>query len=110
MFRTFKRLSEMSVYVITGKFLARIIEYSVDGPIFDKFSHIHEGNIVGNSLGLLHIVGDDNDRVVFFQFQDEFFNFSGTDRIKGGTGFIHQDYFWAKYYSSGNAKSLLLPA
>src|SRR5580693_7165765 len=39
---------------------------------FDQFTEIHERGFVGNARGLLHVVGDDGDRIVFRQLLDQF--------------------------------------
>ena len=61
----------------------------------DEFAQIHEGGVVGDARRLLHVVGDDGDRVVVRQFVDQFLDLGGGDRIERRAGLIEQDHFRA---------------
>src|SRR6185312_6510136 len=59
--------------VLFGTFIMRRGEDLLRGPILDQLAQIHEGGVVAGAAGLLHIVGDDHDRVVGRQFFDQLF-------------------------------------
>src|SRR5580692_10473143 len=77
---------------------------------FDQFAEIHEGGLVGDARGLLHVVGDDGDGVVLGQLLDQFLDLGGRDRIERRTGLVEQDHFGPHRHSAGDAQPLLLAA
>ena len=58
-------------------------EHHFGGSEFDEFAEIHISGKVGNTGGLLHAVGDDDNRVFFFQLIDQIFDLGCGDRIQG---------------------------
>src|SRR5271168_2214922 len=48
----------------------------------DHLAEIHEGGEVRYPRRLLHVVGDDHDRVVLLQFVDQLLDLGGRDRIE----------------------------
>ena len=69
-----------------------------------------KGGIIRHPCRLLHIVGDDNDGISFFQLQKQFFYFKRRDRIQRRRGLIHQQHFRFHRQRAGDAQPLLLPA
>src|SRR5436190_16189100 len=63
-------LAEAAGDVVLGASIARRGEYLVGVVELDQLAQIHEGRLVGYARGLLHVVGDDGDRVVLGQFLD----------------------------------------
>src|SRR5580704_6036889 len=90
--------------------VARRGEYLAGGVELDHLAEIHEGGEIGNPGGLLHIVGDDRDRVVFLQLVDQLFDLGGRDRIERRAGLVEQDHFRLDGDGAGDAQPLLLPA
>src|SRR5215468_1500463 len=76
----------------------------------DQLAEIHEGGLVGDARGLLHVVGDDRDRVVLGQFLDQLLDLGGRDRVKRGTRLVEQDHFGPHRDGAGDAQPLLLAA
>ena len=50
--------------VIERSFLFRLIEYIVSFAVFYEFTEIHEGCIVRDTYRLLHVMGDNRDRII----------------------------------------------
>src|ERR1700723_3719745 len=67
--------------VVLGASIARRGENLVGFVEFDQLPEIHEGGLVRDARGLLHIVGDDGDGIVFRQFLDQFLDLGGRNRI-----------------------------
>ena len=74
------------------------------------FPHIEESSIVRNTLRLLHIMGNHNDRVFVLQCIYQLFNSGRRDWIQCTGCFIHEKYRGFYRQGSGNAQTLLLPA
>src|ERR1700730_500773 len=77
---------------------------------FDQFADIHEGGLVGDARGVLHVVRDDRNRVVLRQFLDQFLDLGGRDRIQRRTGRGEQDRLGPPRHGAGDAEPLLLTA
>src|SRR6185312_5706876 len=70
------RISEVGLpkttrYVVLGPLVARVREDLVRRSKFDKFAVEHECGAVRDPGGLLHVVGDDRDRVARLQLTDQ---------------------------------------
>src|SRR6202161_321510 len=94
--------------VILRASIARRREYLVGVVEFDQLAEIHEGGLVGDARGLLHVVGDDRNRVVLRQFLDQFLDLGGRDRIERRTGLVEQDHLGEHRHGARDAKPLLL--
>src|SRR5207342_3799639 len=57
--------------VVLGLLLGRLREDGFGRAVFDQVAQVHEGGEIGDARGLLHVVGDDRDRVVLLQFLDQ---------------------------------------
>ncbi len=66
--------------------------------------------MIGNTARLLHVVGNDDDGVILFEFASELFNFEGGNGVKGGGGLIHQNDVWLNCQGASDAQTLLLTA
>src|SRR5262249_44643765 len=62
--------------------IARRGDHLARGIELDQLAQIHEGGEVGDARRLLHVVGDDHDRVVLFEFVDQLLDFGGRDRVE----------------------------
>src|SRR5580698_11157013 len=96
--------------VVLRAAIARRREDLVGGVEFDQFTEIHEGGLVGDPRGLLHVVGDDRDGVILRQFLDQLLDLGCRDRIERRTGLVEQDHFGPHRDGAGDAKPLLLAA
>src|SRR6266705_5271249 len=68
-----------------GEDLAGLVE-------LDQLAEIHEGGLVGDARGLLHVMGDDRDRVALGQLLDQLFHLGGRDRIQRRARLVEQDH------------------
>ena len=100
----------MSPYILSGGFYLGMVENIVGGIVLDELSKVHKGDFVGYSLGLLHVMRNNDDGILRFQFKDQVFDFTGADRIQRGARFVHQDDFWSQYNGPGYTQALLLTA
>jgi len=57
----------------------------------DDPSQIHESGAVRNAGGLLHVVSDDDDAVVAFEFLDQPLDAIRRSRVKRRARFVEQD-------------------
>src|SRR5216684_7594574 len=96
--------------VVLGASIARRGEYLVGLVEFDQFTEIHEGGLVGDARGLLHVMGDDGDGVVLRQFLDQFLDLGGRNRIERRARLVEQDHLGAHRDRAGDAEPLLLAA
>src|SRR6266436_1834123 len=86
-----------------GEDLAGLVE-------LDQLAEIHEGGLVGDARGLLHVVGDDRDRVALGQFLDQLLDLGGRNRIERRARLVEQDHFRPHGDGAGDAEPLLLAA
>src|SRR3977135_3166631 len=77
--------------VVLGALVGRGGEDFLRLAELDEFAQEHEGRVVGDAGGLLHVMGHDGDRGVLAKLADELFDLGGRDRIEGRTGFIQED-------------------
>src|SRR5437773_1001358 len=71
---------------------------------------VEEGSRVADARRLLHVVGDDDDRVVVLQLADEILDAKGGDRVEGGARLVHQQHLRLDRDGPGDAEPLLLAA
>src|SRR6202171_1132983 len=96
--------------VVLGTSIARRGEELVGFAEFDQLAEIHEGGLVRDARGLLHVVGDDGDRVVLRQFLDQFLDLGGRNRIERRAWLVAPKNLRAHGGGGGDAKPLLLTA
>src|SRR6202011_3190357 len=85
------RSAESARDVVLGAPLTRRSKHLAGQVKLDELAEIHEGSEVGNPGGLLHVVGDDHDRVVVLEFVDQLLNFGGGDRIERRARLVQQN-------------------
>src|SRR6266550_1780869 len=68
--------------VILGFLAFGLDENLVGGTEFDQLAQVHVSGKVRNPRRLLHIVGDDGDRVVGLELADQLLDLCGRDRIQ----------------------------
>src|SRR6266851_4912950 len=76
----------------------------------DQLAQIHEGGEVRDARRLLHVVGDDDDRVFLLQLVDQLLDLGGRDRIERRARLVEQDDLGLDRHGAGNAEPLLLAA
>src|SRR5258706_5181006 len=96
--------------VVLGTSIARRGEDLVGLIEFDQLTEIHEGCLVRDARGLLHVVGNDGDSVVLRQFLDQFLDLGGRNRIERRAWLVEQNDLGPNGDGAGDAKPLLLAA
>src|SRR5690242_4179265 len=71
--------SESSGDVVLGVFLRGLGEHLGRRPELHQIAKIHVRGVVGATCGLLHVVRDDDDRVVGLELVDQLFDLAGGD-------------------------------
>ena len=66
--------------------------------------------VVGDARSLLHVVGDDHDRVALLELVDQLLDLQRRDRIERRAGLVHQDHLGLDRDRAGDAQALLLAA
>src|SRR5579883_205378 len=109
-FAIFFSLAEPARDVGLGPLVARGGEQGGRIAELDELAQIHKGREVGDARGLLHVVGDDDDRVVLLQLVDQFLDLGGRDRIERRARLVEQDDLGLHRDGAGDAEALLLAA
>src|SRR6266852_1107617 len=71
--------------VVLGALVGRGGEDVLRLAELDELAQEHEGGVVGDAGGLLHVMGHDGDRVILAKLADEFLDLGGRDGVQGGT-------------------------
>src|SRR5689334_17647481 len=73
----------------------RVVGLGEDGvgrADLDELAVEHERRRVGHSRGLLHVVGDDDDRQAVLELVDELLDLQRRDRIQRRARLVHEDH------------------
>src|ERR671933_77409 len=103
-------LAELARDVLLGPGVARRGEDLLGRRVLDELAHEHERGRVGDARGLLHVVGDDHDRVALLEVLDEVLDLQGRDRVEGRARLVHEDHVGLQGDRPGDAQALLLAA
>ena len=87
-----------------------LVKISLGLAIFDQLAEVEEGGALRHARRLLHVVGDDDDRVAAAQLVDQLLDLGGGDRIERRARLVHQDHFRIDRDRAGDAQPLLLAA
>ena len=87
-----------------------LVKISDGLAVFDQLAEVEEGGALRHARGLLHVVGDDRDRVAAAKLVDQLLDLGGGDRIERRAGLVHQDHFGIDGDRAGDAQALLLAA
>ena len=79
-------------------------------PELDERAFVEERGEVGHASRLLHVVRDDNDRVLAAQFGDQVLDAGRRPWIQGRARFVHQNDLRIDGDGAGNAEPLMLAA
>src|SRR5690606_28031170 len=74
----------------------------------DQFTEVEERGPVRYPGGLLHVVGDDDDREILPEATDELLDLRRGDRIERRARFVHQKDLRFHRDGAGDAQTLLL--
>src|ERR1700690_965289 len=103
-------LAEATRYIILSAAVVRCRKHARGFAELDQFAEIHERGEVGHARGLLHVVGDDGDRVVVLEFVDQLLDLGSGDRVERRARLVEQDHLRPHRDGAGDAKPLLLAA
>src|SRR3712207_2420014 len=90
--------------VILGAGLAGIGEDFGRLAIFDEVAEVEKGGLLRDPRRLLHVVGDDHDRIAAAKLVDQLLDLGGGDRIERGSRLVHQDHLGIDGDGAGDAE------
>jgi len=96
--------------IVLGQPVPGVGEDPLGRADLDQVAEVEVGGALRYPRGLLHGMGDDDDRVLQPQFIDQVLDPGGGDRVEGRAGLVHQDDFGADGDGPGDAQPLLLSA
>src|SRR5690242_7976201 len=108
-----RRLAKAPGDVVLGALIARVGENLLGIVHLDQLSgladpgEIEEGSAFRHPGCLLHVVGDDHDRVPLLERLDEILDGQGGYRVERGTGLVHQQHLRFDRDGARNAQPLL---
>src|SRR6266699_2207370 len=74
--------AEFSANITLCKLVARVLENVPGGTILDQPAIVQESCNIGYSSSLLHVMRNNNHRVLLFQLTNQLFNHRGRNRVK----------------------------
>src|SRR5262245_54909935 len=113
-----ERSAEVAGHVLLRQHLGRALEDllgatrldQIPGPTALGDVDREERGQIGHPLGLLHVVGDDRDRVVFLELDHQLLDLAGRDGIECRTRLVHQEHRRLGGHRPRDAEPLLLAA
>ena len=88
--------------------MLRFREHGIGLWKLDQLAQPEQTCVIGHARGLLHVVGDDDDGVILFEFGDQLLHAQGGDRVERGCGLVHQDHFGLRGNDADDTWWLLL--
>ena len=79
-------------------------------PDFDYFTLKKESCLIRYTGCLLHIMRDDDDCVIAFEFKNKIFDARSGSGVESACWLIKENYFWVGSKGPGNTKPLGLTA
>src|SRR4051794_25814200 len=105
-------------HIVLGALIVRVGEDLLGAVELDQHTRTHvtdlvhfggeESAAIRNPRRLLHVVGDDDDRVLVLHLDHELFDTAGRDRVERRTRFVHEDHLWLDRNGARDAQALLL--
>ena len=92
-----------------GLILRGIGEKPAGLVVFNQLAEAEEGCALADTGGLLHIVGNNDDRVPVLELGNQLLDAGRGDRIERRAGFVHEQGPGPRRQGAGNAEALLLP-
>src|SRR5215470_17213363 len=105
-----ERSAETTVHIIFGALVGRLIEDGTSRASFHDLAVEHEDRVIGDATGLLHVVCDDDDRVLRLELLDQFFDALRGSWVECGRRLVHEQHLRLDRDGSGDAQPLLLTA
>src|SRR6185436_13132248 len=102
-------LAEAAGDVVLRASIAGRGEHLARGVELDQLAQIHEGGEIGDARRLLHVVGDDHDRVVLFELVDQLLDLGGGDRVERRARLVEQYDLGLDRDRARDTQPLLLP-
>src|SRR4030095_11964113 len=93
--------------VVLRVLLLRFQEDLVGLSEFDQLTQVHVPGEIGHSGRLLHVVGDDRNRILFLELADELLDLRSRDWIERGRWLVEQQHFGLDGDGAGDAQPLL---
>src|SRR3954470_5324137 len=78
--------------------------------VLDELAEEHERRRVRDARGLLHVVGDDHDRVALLEVLDQVLDLQRRDRVQRRARLVHEDDVGLDGDRARDAEALLLAA
>src|SRR6185312_8474361 len=103
-------LPELPGHVIFGLALLGAREHLLRGAVLDELAEIEERREVADADRLLHVVGDDDDRVQLLELVDELLDLGGGDGIERRGRLVHEQHLRLDGERARDAQALLLSA
>src|SRR3954452_20318127 len=109
-------LPEATAYVVLCFLVVRVPEDLLGLADLDQAAwlagalDVEERREVAGPAGLLHVVGDDHDRVALLQLQHELLDGERRYRVERGGRLVHQQDLGPDRGRAGDAEALLLAA
>src|SRR5215471_19753176 len=97
-------LSEAAGDVVLRALIPRRREHVAGRVEFDELAEKHKRGEFRNARCLLHIMGDDYDRVVVGQLVDQLLDLGGRNRVQRRAGLVEEDDFRPHRDGAGDAK------
>src|ERR1700761_402947 len=102
--------TETAGNIVFGLFLARLGEDLFSTIELDQLTKVHEGGQIRTACRLLHVMRDDDDRVLVLQFFDQLFDTAGGDRVQCRGRLVEQEDLRPERDTARDAQALLLAA
>src|SRR3954470_4661560 len=102
--------AELPGDVLLRALVARRREQGLGVGVLDELAEQQERGRVRHARGLLHVVRDDDDRVVLLELGDELLDLQRRDRIERRARLVHEDDLGLDGDRAGDAEALLLAA
>src|SRR4051812_41370999 len=104
------RSTELARYVLLRAGVLGRREDPLRRAELDELAVEHEGRLVRDARGLLHVVRDDDDRVALLELLDELLDAQRGDGVEGRARLVHEDDLGFDGDRARDAQALLLAA
>src|SRR5512147_2318826 len=104
------RSAEATGDVVLGFLPLRLEEELVGRAELDQFAQVHVGSEIRHAGRLLHVVGDDRDRVILLQLADQLLDLRRRNGVECRGRLVEQQHLGLDRDRARDAQALLLPA
>src|SRR3954451_25260046 len=102
--------AELPGHVLLGAVVLGVREDLLRRRVLDELAREHERRGISHARRLLHVVGDDDDRVALLELFDELLDLQRRHRVEGRAGLVHEDHVGLHGDRPRDAETLLLTA